>query len=91
VLLVAELAVLVWIGGSSASSAEAGPATEHWIGTWATAPQPAIPSRVQAFRNQTVRLIVHVSAGGKRVRIKISNTYGEQPLLIGAAHLDAAG
>ena len=87
VLLVAALAVLVWIGGSSASSAEAGPATEHWIGTWATAPQPAIPSRVQAFRNQTVRLIVHVSAGGKRVRIKISNTYGEQPLLIGAAHL----
>jgi lysophospholipase L1-like esterase len=87
VLLVAALAVLVRIGASSALSADADPATEHWIGTWATAPQPAIPSRVQTFRNQTVRLIVHISAGGKRVRIKISNTYGEQPLLIGAAHL----
>jgi len=87
VLLVAALAVLVWIGASSASSAEADPAIEHWIGTWATAPQPAIPSRVQTFRNQTVRLIVHVSAGGKKMRVKISNTYGDQPLLIGAAHL----
>lgn len=87
VLLVAALAVLIRMGGSSALRAEADPAIEHWIGTWATAPQPAIPSRVQTFRNQTVRLIVHVSAGGKRVRIKISNTYGEQPLLIGAAHL----
>lgn len=84
VLLVAALAVLVWIG---VSSGEADPATEHWIGTWATAPQPAVPSRVQTFRNQTVRLIVHVSAGGKRVRVKISNTYGGEPLLIGAAHV----
>jgi lysophospholipase L1-like esterase len=58
-----------------------------WIGTWATAPQPAIPSLVQTFRNQTLRLIVHASAGGAEVRIKVSNTYGDQPLVIGAAHI----
>ena len=58
-----------------------------WIGTWATAPQPAIPSQVQTFRNQTLRLIVHASAGGAKARIKISNTYGDQPLVIGAAHI----
>jgi lysophospholipase L1-like esterase len=34
-----------------------------------------------------LRLIVHTSAGGGKVRIKISNTFGEQPLLIGGAHL----
>src|SRR5205807_1327004 len=27
------------------------------------------------------------ACGGKRVRIKISNTYGEHPLLIGGAHI----
>jgi lysophospholipase L1-like esterase len=58
-----------------------------WIGTWATAPQADIPAHVQTFWNQTLRLIVHVSAGGKKVRIKVSNTFGDRPLLIGAAHI----
>jgi lysophospholipase L1-like esterase len=38
---------------------------------------------------------VHTSVGGKILRIKISNTFGDQPLRIGAAHIarraDAAG
>jgi lysophospholipase L1-like esterase len=60
---------------------------QHWIGTWATAPQRGIPTHLQTFRNQTLRLIVHISAGGTRLRIKISNTFGGSPLLIGAAHI----
>src|SRR6516225_263708 len=60
---------------------------EQWIGTWATAPQPFIPGTLQTFRNQSLRLIVHTSAGGTKVRIKISNTYGDGPLLIGSAHI----
>jgi len=58
-----------------------------WIGTWATAAQPFIPKSLQTYRNQTLRLIVHTSAGGHKVRIKVSNTYGDQPLMIGAAHI----
>jgi lysophospholipase L1-like esterase len=58
----------------------------HWIGTWAAAAQPAGP-RVQTYRNQTLRLIVHTSVGGAKIRIRISNDYGERPLLIGAAHV----
>ena len=60
---------------------------DGWIGTWATAPQAALPGNVETFRNQSVRLIVHTSAGGKKVRIKLSNTFGDQPLHIGAAHV----
>jgi lysophospholipase L1-like esterase len=60
---------------------------KHWIGTWAAAPQPPMPGHLQNFRNQTLRLIIHTSAGGKRVRIKISNTFGDHPFLIGAAHI----
>ena len=63
------------------------PGGTRWIGTWATAPQAPQPGRVQSFHNQTLRLIVHTSAGGKKVRIKISNTFGDQPLLIGSAHI----
>lgn len=59
----------------------------NWIGTWATAPQSAPRGQVQTFHNQTVRLIVHASVAGKKVRIKISNIFGDRPLLIGAAHI----
>ncbi len=58
-----------------------------WIGTWATAAQPFIPKSLQTYHNQTLRLIVHTSAGGHKVRIKLSNAYGDKPLLIGAAHI----
>src|ERR1700736_2285731 len=60
---------------------------KRWIGTWATAPQPFMPGSLQTFRNQSLRLIVHTSAGGARVRITISNTFGDHPLLIGGAHI----
>src|SRR5438477_8121422 len=53
--------------------AMAHPSAKQWIGTWATAPQPPEPGHVKSFRNQTLRLIVHISTGGTRVRIKISN------------------
>jgi lysophospholipase L1-like esterase len=59
----------------------------QWIGTWATAPQPFMPRALETFRNQSLRLIVHTSAGGGKVRIKISNTFGDHPLVIGAARI----
>jgi lysophospholipase L1-like esterase len=46
-----------------------------------------MPGHLQRFRNQTLRLIVHTSVGGTRVRIKISNTFGDHPLLVGGAHI----
>lgn len=70
-----------------ASANRATAAGDKWIGTWATAAQQPVPGTLQSFRNQSLRLIVHTSAGGKRVRIKISNTYGDHPLQIGGAHI----
>jgi lysophospholipase L1-like esterase len=65
------------------------PAAEspRWIGTWASAPQPARPSNALTFRNQTIRLIVHTSAGGRMLRVRLSNIYGEQPVAIGRVHV----
>src|SRR5215831_8689689 len=45
----------------------------HWIGTWAAAPQPFYPKRLETFQNQTLRLIVHTSVGGRKVRIRLSD------------------
>jgi lysophospholipase L1-like esterase len=75
------------IHSAIASDADVDRGGKQWIGTWATSPQPPMPGPVETFRNQTLRLIVHTSAGGTKVRIKISNTFGDHPLQIGGAHI----
>jgi lysophospholipase L1-like esterase len=69
--------------------AQSGPwSAEQWVGTWGTAPAgPPLPAQTQSFGNQTLRLIVHTSIGGARVRIRISNELGTTPLRIGEAHV----
>lgn len=71
-----------------ASAQQHGHNSEHWTATWGTAPagQP-LPADVQAFDNQTLRLIVHPSIGGHKLRIRLSNELGAAPLRIGAAHV----
>ncbi len=39
------------------------------------------------FTNQTLRQIVHISIGGSKVRVVLSNAYGTAPVTIGAAHI----
>ena len=39
------------------------------------------------FKDQTLRQITHVSVGGPRVRVVLANTFGTQPLRIGAAQV----
>jgi lysophospholipase L1-like esterase len=62
--------------------------TEQWTATWGTAPAgPPADANVQAFHGQTLRLIVHTSVGGTRVRIRVSNEFGGTPLRLGAARV----
>ncbi len=50
----------------------------------APAQPPAPPIN---FNNQTIREIVHLSIGGERFRVVLSNAFGDAPLAIGAAHV----
>jgi lysophospholipase L1-like esterase len=70
----------------------------EWIPTWAASVQPVwepdffAPVGVpRSLRNQTIRQIARVSLPGNRVRVMLSNEYGKQPLVIGAAHVALAG
>ena len=56
---------------------------KRWVGTWAAAPAPA--EGAVGFSNQTLRLNPRVSIGGERLRVRLSNAYGNRPLVIGAA------
>jgi hypothetical protein len=43
------------------------------------------------FNEQTVREIVHISMGGDRFRIRLSNAFGAQSVAIGGMHLALRG
>jgi lysophospholipase L1-like esterase len=70
-------------------------AAENWVASWAASPHAswraeefALPTGVPAeLARQTVRETARISAGGRRVRVVLSNRYGTRPLVVGAAHL----
>ena len=47
-------------------------------------PSQVVPSIAP---NQTVRMIVHSTIGGKKVRIELANAFGKEPVVIGNAHI----
>jgi len=47
--------------------------------------------RVTTLSNQTLRMIVRTSIGGRRARVKLSNAFGSTPVIVGSAHLARRG
>lgn len=76
---------------SNTVAAEEGTADNHrrmeWVGSWAAAVTGAEPvgSARNGFNNQSLRLIVHTSVGGEKVRIRLTNIFGEATTTIGHA------
>lgn len=82
-LLLASLALVV----PSASAA----GHPRWVASWAASPVEGsvIPwsdcPAGTGLRDQTVRNVVFVSAGGNQVRVRVTNAFGTTPLRIGHA------
>src|SRR5262245_31182495 len=59
---------------------------DDWVGTWATALTPASLSdrgrSLSGFQNESIRQIVQVSVGGSHLRIRLSNAFGQNDLVI---------
>ncbi|MGY1778716.1 SGNH/GDSL hydrolase family protein [Geodermatophilus sp. SYSU D01036] len=64
-----------------------------WVGTWASVPTAVPATGVTTFQDQTVRQVVHTSIAGERVRLRLTNEFGDQPLHVGEVRvaLRAAG
>lgn len=64
---------------------------QAWVATWGASPEPTsllAPNTVNpSFTNQTLRLIVRTSIGGNQVRIRLSNAFGADSLVVGSAHV----
>ena len=73
-------------------------AQSHWVTTWTASPQPtwgddfAFPTNVPpVLADQTVRQVLRIGLGGRRLRLVLSNDYGREPLAIGAVRVALAG
>lgn len=72
-----------------AQAAMAAPAA-HWVASWGAAQQVPETDNLlpQAdLQDATLRQVVHLSAGGKTLRVRFSNAFGTQALLIDAAEV----
>lgn len=79
VLLVGGLA-----GASEASRAES---TGRWVSTWVSAQQLTEPHNLPpppGLAGHTLRQVVQPTLAGTRLRLMLSNEFGETPLVIGA-------
>jgi lysophospholipase L1-like esterase len=89
--LVACTGILVLLWASTMTAAES--PNHEWVATWQGSPtpggtfySPGCPSDV-GLNSQTVRNVVHVSAGGDWVRVRLSNNAGLIPLAVGSASI----
>lgn len=66
---------------------------QNWVGTWAAAIQLVEPGNMPpspGLANNTIRQIVCVSKGGKTLRFRFSNDFGESPVNFGAVQIAAS-
>ena len=65
-----------------AGNASAGPG--HWVTTWACAPQLTEPGNLPpvTLAHRTLRQFVRTSIPAKHLRVRLSNAYGDKPVVI---------
>src|SRR5579859_2144664 len=79
----------VWCRARPAA-AQATVARANWAGSWATSQQIPEPQNALApddLRDATLRQIVHLSVGGRTLRVHLSNAFGNMPLHLTTVHI----
>jgi lysophospholipase L1-like esterase len=78
------LLAFVFPAFSRSLSSEGPPARKKiWVGTWGTAPQLVEPKNMPpapGLTNSTLRQVVCVSIGGKKLRLRFSNEFSKSPV-----------
>jgi lysophospholipase L1-like esterase len=87
------LAVALSIGVAPISMAQAASAkaakTERWVGSWATSqmiPQAKDALPAADVTDGTLRQTLRLSTGGGKIRVRLSNAFGTEPLKLSGVH-----
>ncbi len=88
----AAIAAITALPGSAVAAARPKPLFS-WVGSWEAAQVAPASSGLSrdGFKNTTVRDVVHLSAGGSEVRLRLSNLFGVRPLVIDDVHVALRG
>jgi lysophospholipase L1-like esterase len=76
-------AVLSSVLGATVVSSSQSAAARAWVEGWGAAMTP----NGKSFADQTIRMVVHNTAPGSAVRVRLSNLTGTRPLRIGAVDI----
>jgi lysophospholipase L1-like esterase len=79
--LVAGVFALIFALAAAATPAFAA-TVPPWVDAWAGSPQPQTGTPV-SFTDQTLRMVVHLHAGGGSVRVRLANTFGDRDVTFG--------
>jgi lysophospholipase L1-like esterase len=79
--------VLVASSGEAAEQGGKGHESPAWVGSWAASVTRGNDSgsTFVGLNNQSVRMIVHTSVGGSKIRIRLTNIHGEKDVEVGGA------
>jgi lysophospholipase L1-like esterase len=83
-MLILAVSLLVQSAAAQAPSPQ-----ERWLTTWGTSLHQ--PAANPAFSNQTVRMSVRASVGGRRVRVQLANPFATAPVVLGPVHIALQG
>lgn len=80
----------ILVAGSALLLGAAAPAAQHWTPAWTASMWQATGNQRVTVENATISFTVRVATGGDRLRLRLSNEYGEA-LRVGAASVRIAG
>jgi lysophospholipase L1-like esterase len=81
---------LVYIACPTVGFARSKPVPPSWVGSWAASQQIPEPNNAldpDDLRDATLRQIIHLSVGGKTLRVHLSNAFGTMPLHVTSVHI----
>jgi lysophospholipase L1-like esterase len=86
----ASIALVLLLSAANAPAGEAAAPPQHWTGSWSASQQIPEPANVlpeAALHDTTLRQIVHLSIGGRTLRVHLSNAFGTTALHLTAVHV----
>lgn len=94
-----EERISLWLSHATAWPVTRRPEGEAWRGSWGAPPVPPSDAKtdlptewaIPSLEGRTVVQRLRLSAGGERVRLRLTNEYGDRPLTIGRASVALEG
>ncbi len=66
-------------------------AEDNWVASWTASPHAPLgtegPFAAASYENVTISQVVRITEGGSELRVRLTNRYGDRPLVIGKARV----